>query len=211
MIRAIIIDDEERACRVMKSLLEEYCNDVEVIAVCRNIPDAVVKINNLDPDVVFCDIDMPDYSGLELLSFFKEVTFELIFATGYSEFAVQAFEMSAIDYLLKPIQIEKLEKAIEKLRAKMQKASMNSRIKVLKENLEQNEIHKVALPVLDGLIFVDIKDISLMEADGAYTYVWFQDGTNVLVSKKLRYFEVLLENKKQFFRIHRSSIVNIIR
>lgn len=209
MIKAIIIDDEERARRVLRNLLQDYCTDVEIIAECSNVPDAVLQINTLNPDVVFCDIEMPDYSGLELISFFKEVDFEIIFATGYSEFALQAFEVSAIDYLLKPIQIEKLEVAVEKLRKKLNNATMHDRLETLKENLKNNEIHKIALPVADGLIFVEVKNISLLEADGSYTHVWLRDGSNLIVSKKIKYFEQLLGEKKQFFRVHRSSIVNI--
>ena len=163
MIRAIIIDDEERARRVLEKLLSDYCEDVEVVATCSNVPDAVRKINELNPDVVFCDIEMPDFSGLELLSFFKEVNFELIFATGYSEFAIQAFEMSAIDYLLKPIQIEKLENAVDKLKKKLQHSTMHDRLETLKENLQENVIHKIALPISDGLIFIDVVKISLLE------------------------------------------------
>lgn len=209
MIRAIIIDDEQRARRVLEKLLLDYCEDVEVVAKCANIPEGVQKINELNPDVVFCDIEMPDYSGLELLSFFKEVNFELIFATGYSDFAIQAFEMSAIDYLLKPIQIEKLEAAIEKLKKRLQQATMHDRLETLKENLRENEISKIALPVSDGLMFIAVKNIALLEADGSYTHVWLRDGSNILVSKKIKCFESLLANRVQFFRVHRSSIVNI--
>ena len=115
-IKIIIIDDEERGQRVLKNLITTFFSDLEIVAICANVPDAVLQINKLQPDVVFCDIEMPQYSGLELLSFFREVNFELIFATGHSEYAIQAFEMSAIDYLLKPIELDKLEAAVEKLR-----------------------------------------------------------------------------------------------
>ena len=209
MIKAIIIDDEERARRVLERLLLDYCEGVEVIATCSNVPAAVLKINELNPDVVFCDIEMPDFSGLKLLSFFKEITFELIFATGYSEYAIQAFEMSAIDYLLKPIQIEKLEIAIQRVKGKLAQTTMHDRLEVLKENLKIGEISKIALPVSDGLTFIDVENLSLLEADGSYTKVWLKDGSNLLVSKKLKFFEQLLEKKRIFFRVHRSSLINI--
>lgn len=209
MIKAIIIDDEERARRVLEKLLLDYCEGVEVVAMCENVPEAVLKINELNPDVVFCDIEMPDYSGLELLSFFKDVNFELIFATGYSDFAIQAFEMSAIDYLLKPIQIEKLEAAVGKLKQKLHQATMHDRLKTLRKNIKDKKINKIALPVADGLIFINVKNITLLEADGSYTHVWLKDGTNIVVCKKIKYFEVLLAESSQFFRVHRSSIVNI--
>lgn len=209
MIKAIIIDDEERARRVMRKLLEEFTDGVEVIAECANVPDAVRKINELEPDVVFCDIEMPDFSGLELLSFFKEVNFELIFATGYSEYAIQAFEMSAVDYLLKPIQIDKLEIAIERLKNKLHQATMHDRLEALKDNLKTDDLYKIALPVSDGLMFIEVSKLSLLEADGSYTKVWLKDGSNLLVSKKLKFFDDLLNKRAQFFRIHRSSLINI--
>lgn len=209
MVKAIIIDDEERARRVLENFLLDYCEGVEVVAKCSNVPDAVLAINKLEPDVVFCDIEMPGYSGLELLSFFKEVAFELIFATGYSEYAIQAFEMSAVDYLLKPIQIEKLEIAVKRLKEKLHQATMHDRLETLKGNLNTDEVYKIALPISDGLIFIEIKNLSLLEADGSYTKVWLKDGSNLLVSKKLKFFEKLLEKKLQFFRVHRSSLINI--
>lgn len=208
MIKAVIIDDEERARSVMKTLLEEYCPEVEVKAMCSNVPEAVIAINNCDPDVVFCDIEMPDYSGFELLSFFKEINFEIIFATGYSQYALQAFEVSAVDYLLKPIQIDKLENAVQKLKSK-QTSSMQIRVDALQENLKENNIRKIALPNLDGLQFVDIDDIALLEADGSYTHVFLENAERIVVSKKIKDFEEILLRKKNFFRVHRSAIINI--
>lgn len=209
MIKAIIIDDEERARRVLTKLITEYCSGIEVIAEVDNVPDAVRLINENNPDVVFCDIDMPGYTGFELLSFFKEVNFEIIFATGYSEFALKAFEFSAVDYLLKPIQIEKLEIAVDKLKEKLQRISMQKRLETLKENLKTNTIKKIALPVNDGLIFTDLDNIIAAEADGSYTNVCLSDRTDLLISKKIRFFEELLTPNPQFYRVHRSSIVNI--
>ncbi len=210
MIKALIIDDEERARRVLRNMLQEYCPDVEIVAECKNVPRAVKQINELEPDVVFCDIEMPDHSGLELISFFKDVTFELIFATGYSEYAIQAFEMSAIDYLLKPIQIEKLEAAVEKVRQKMQQQSdTDQRLEILRNNISSGVISKVALPVYDGLAFVNVADIVCVEADGSYARIWLKDGEDMLISKKLKYFEALLQDRLEFFRVHRSGIINI--
>ena len=208
MIKAILIDDEERATRLLKTMLQNYCKNVEVMATCSNVPDAVIQINKWQPDVVFCDIEMPGYSGFELLSFFNEVTFEIIFVTGYSEYAVKAFEVSAVDYLLKPVQIEKLELAVEKI-SKSKKNLVNKRLDTLKENLKSNEIQKIALPIFDGLQFVEVNDIILLEADGSYTTVFLKNKTKIIVSKRLKFFEILLFSKNQFFRVHRSSIINI--
>ncbi len=208
MVRAIIIDDEERAQRVFKNLLNQFCSNVTILEVCSNVPDAVIAINKYEPDVVFTDIEMPNYSGFELLSFFKEVNFEIVFTTGYNEYALKAFEVSAVDYLLKPIQIDQLEKTVNKLE-KLKHSNMQIRVDILKENLKNSEIHKIALPTFNGLIFVSVQNIVYLEADGAYTKVILKNKKSLLVSKKLKYFEILLENRSQFYRIHRSTIINI--
>lgn len=209
MIKVIIIDDEERGQRVLKNLITSFFSDLKIIAICSNIPDAVLQINKLQPDVVFCDIEMPQYSGLELLSFFQKIDFELIFATAHSEYAIQAFEMSAIDYLLKPIELDKLEIAVQKLRKKMEVSTMYERLQVLKSNLVENVIHNIALPIAEGLIFVETKKIVFIEADGAYTKVWQVDEKPILISKSIKFFEKLIQNHLQFYKVHRSSIVNI--
>lgn len=208
-IKVIIIDDEERGQRVLKNLITTFFADLEILAICSNVPDAVLQINKLQPDVVFCDIEMPQYSGLELLSFFKEVDFELIFATAHSEYAIQAFEMSAIDYLLKPIELDKLEAAIEKLRQKIKTSTMYERLQVLKSNLIEHVIHNIALPVADGLVFIETKKIVLVEANGSYTKIWQVDAKPILISKSIKFFEKLTQNHLQFYKVHRSSIVNI--
>lgn len=208
MIRAIIIDDELRAQRVLSNLLKKFCPSVTVLEVCSNVPEAVIAINKHTPDVVFTDIEMPDYSGFELITFFKEVNFEIVFTTGYDEYALKAFEVSAVDYLLKPIQIEQLEKTVDKLE-KLKQASMQLRLDTLSENLKTAEINKIALPTLDGLIFVAVQEIIYLEADGSYTKVHLKNSKSILVSKKLKYFELLLENRSQFYRVHRSTIINI--
>lgn len=209
MIKAIVIDDEERASRVLNNLIGTYCPDVNVAATCTNVPEAVLAINKHKPDVVFSDIEMPEYNGFDLIQFFEKPEFEIIFTTGYSEYAMQAFEVSAVDYLLKPIQIEKLEAAVEKLKSRIEKATILERVKTLQTNLQSSQINRVALPISDGLVFIDVNKITLIEADGAYTNVCISDGSKLLVSKKIRYFEELLESRPEFFRIHRSSIVNI--
>ncbi|MGB0367959.1 MAG: LytR/AlgR family response regulator transcription factor [Flavobacteriales bacterium] len=209
MIKAVIIDDEERASRVLNSLIEEYCPDVTVLAGCSSVPEAVLAINKHKPDVVFSDIEMPEYNGFDLLQFFDKPDFEIIFATGYSEYAIQAFEVSAVDYLLKPIQIEKLESAVDKLKTRLEKETVSERVETLKTNLESQQINRIALPISDGLVFIDVQRIELLEADGAYTNVCISDGSKLLVSKKIKYFESLLEDRPEFFRIHRSSIINI--
>ncbi len=203
MTKAIIIDDEERARNGLRQLLALSCPDVEVVADCADVPSAVIAINRHRPEVVFLDIEMPQYSGLELFNFFSEVNFEVIFVTAYSEFAIRAFELNAIDYLLKPVDGEKLKNAVSKLERRN-----SERYVALQEGYARQEFHRIALPVSDGLLFVEVADIMLLEAEGAYTHVWLRNGSKLLVSKRLIFFEQVLGDRPFIIRVHRSFMVN---
>lgn len=203
MIKAIIIDDEEPARNGLRHLLALSCPEVQVVADCADVPSAVIAINQHRPDVVFLDIEMPKYSGLELFSFFREVDFGVIFVTAYSEFAIRAFELNAISYLLKPVDGEKLKNAVSKLERRS-----GERYTALQEGYTRQEFHRIALPVSDGLLFVEVAHIMLLEADGAYTRVWMADGSKLLVSKRLLFFENVLEDRPFMVRVHRSYLVN---
>lgn len=208
-IKAIIIDDEERARTTLAALLEQYCPQVEILAMNSNVPEGVLSVNKFRPHLVFLDIEMPEYNGFELLSFFRDVDFEIIFVTAYNEYALKAFEVSAVDYLLKPVDIDKLKNSVEKVAAKLERFDMQKRLDLLKDNISNDQFNKIALPVADGLLFIDVFDVIYLEAEGAYTHVWLKNGSKILVSKKIRFFEEVLENRQNFFRSHRSYIVNI--
>lgn len=208
-IKAIIIDDEERARNTLSSLLLNYCPEINVLATCSNVPDGVLAINKNKPDVVFLDIEMPDYNGFELLGFFREIDFDIIFVTAYSEYAIKAFEISAVDYILKPIDIDQLQNSVEKLKQKKLHSQMQEQIALLKESYVGGNIRKIALSMSDGLTFVEVADIVLLEADGAYTTFYLKNGQKFVVSKKLKFYEDILSNRSFFFRTHRSYVVNI--
>ena len=208
-ISAIIIDDEERARRTLRLLIEEFCPNVEILGTYKNVPEGVLAINKLNPQLVFLDIEMPEYNGFELLGFFRDVDFEIIFVTAYNQYALKAFEVSAVDYLLKPVDSDLLIKAIDKASLRLQNGSMKDRLSTLQENTQSEIFNRIALPVSDGLLFIEIQGIVLLEADGAYTSVFLKDGTQILVSKRLKFFEDVLKNRTAFYRPHRSFIVNI--
>lgn len=208
-IRAIIIDDEERGRNALASLLETYCPEVEIVDQCTNVPEGVISIRKNLPELVFLDVEMPVYNGFELLNFFSEINFEIIFVTAHSHHAITAFKVSAIDYILKPIDIDSLVHAIEKYTTKKEHAHVQQRLELLQENLKNDEFKRIALPMGEGLLFVEVSEIVLLKADGSYTEVYLTSGSKLLVSKKLKFFEDLLHNRVNFYRCHRSFLINI--
>lgn len=209
MLKAIIVDDEARSRKLLQTLIEEYCEEIEIIAVADDVPSAVQVIRQKRPDLVFLDIEMPGYTGFQLLDFFEEIDFEIIFATAYREYAIQAFEVSAIDYLLKPIQIDQLLRAVEKVKKQVHQAFQQQRIWALQENLKQDGlVSKIALPVSDGLFFVEVSDILYLSAERSYCNVHLIDGNRMLVSRNLKELERLLPHPF-FFRSHRSYLINL--
>lgn len=207
MVKALIVDDEIRARTSLFNLIREYCPQVTIAGMAENVNSALHAIIEHKPDIVLLDIEMPDQNGFQLLQHFENPEFEIIFTTAYSEFAVKAFEVSAIDYLLKPIEITKLQAAIEKVSQRQGENALPERVHTLRENLKVNQIRKIALPFSGGLEFVQIDDIYYLEAEGSYTQV-ITGKSKLLISKKIKEFEYLLSEDIRFFRIHRSYIIN---
>jgi two-component system LytT family response regulator len=207
-MKAIIIDDEKRARISLALIIKEYCPHVEILAECENLSQGVKAIRKYNPDVVLLDIEMPGHSGLELLDFFdeKEVNFSIIFTTAYNEYALQAFKFSAIDYLLKQINPELLCEAISRLEKQQQKFE---NFKILKENIQQESLSKIAVPSGSSLIFLDLVKIAYIKGDGAYSEVFSVDGKKNLVSRNLKNFEDILCSDNRFARVHKSYIVNL--
>lgn len=209
MYKAIIIDDEEMARTLLQGMIAEYCDNIEIIDLCKDLPTGVKSIRKYKPDIVFLDIEMPGHSGLELLDFFNEdeVDFSIIFVTAYNRYAIQAFKLSAVDYLLKPIEVDDLKNAIvlfEKNKNRHKEA-----YSVLKENFKSNASKKISLSTLNSMSFVDTADILFFQGDGAYTKVFLKGNKAITVSKGLKHFEVLLEDNSEFFRCHKSYLVNV--
>jgi two-component system LytT family response regulator len=210
MLKTIIIEDEPAAANLLEEMLKDIEPEVEVIEKCPDLPSGVKSIKRHSPDVVFLDIELPVYSGLQLLEFFnpEEFTFQIIFTTAYNEYAMKAFEMSAVDYLLKPLQEEKLNAAIKRVYLKQAPASLEL-LPSLKENLQPNNYKKIVVPVASGFDILNLKDICYFKAEGSYTNIFFADNSNLLVSKNLKHFEFILSGINHFVRIHRSYIANI--
>ncbi len=206
-MKAIIIDDEKMARLLLEGMIAENFEDIEVLASCSDLPSGVKAIRKLKPDVVFLDIEMPEHNGLDILDFFDEdrVDFAIIFTTAYNQYALDAFNLSAIGYLLKPIEPNALIKVVSNFK----KLKGNTNFSVLRENLQAEQDKKIALTTLNSTKFVELNDILLFKAVGAYTEVQLINGDTILVSKGLKKFEQTLQNQSQFFRCHKSYLVNI--
>lgn len=211
-MKAIIVDDEAKARRVLELLLTENCPDVLIVESVGSVPAALRAIHEHHPDVVFLDIEMPGYTGFQLLELIEKPTFQIVFTTAYSEYAIQAFEVSAIDYLLKPIRIQKLIAAVEKVKAQITTQSLQASelsLQALQKNLEYGGVSRIALPMAEGLVFINTADIILLEAEGSYTSVYLVDDKKLLITRKIKDFEVLLEPHPDFYRTHRSFLINL--
>lgn len=208
-IRAIIVDDEPNARRALRGLLEENFSMVEILADCKNVPEAVKTINKLKPDLVFLDIAMPGYSGFELLDFFDEqnLNFKIIFVTAYSEHSLRAFETSAVDYILKPVRLEHIARALKKISIE-EPVNENRQYKVLKENFTNQSDKKIVLQTAETIFVVRMDDIIYLQAEGSYTRFYTTSHGVLTITKKLIDFEYL-EDSGPFFRTHRSFIVNL--
>lgn len=208
-IRAIIVDDEPNARRALRGLLEENFSQVEIVADCKNVPEAVKMINKLKPDLVFLDIAMPGYSGFELLDFFDEqhLYFKIIFVTAYSEHSLRAFETSAVDYILKPVRLEHIARALKKINPE-ELVNENRQYRVLKDNFSNQQDKKIVLQTAETIFVVRMEDIIYLQAEGSYTRFYTTSHGVLTITKKLIDFEYL-ESTGPFFRTHRSYLVNL--
>jgi two-component system LytT family response regulator len=203
-MKALIVDDEYLARTTLHKLIVEFCPAITSVEEAEDVPHAISHIRASKPDIVFLDIEMPGISGIHLVDYLdkKELTFKIIFITAYSKYAVEAFRLSAIDYLLKPVSINELKKAVEKTYVG------NKNIEVLQENLKDNEIKRIVVSTGSGREFIRVQDIYYLEAEGAYTYIHLKSGKRLIISKGLKEFKQLSDNGL-FFKCHRSYMINI--
>lgn len=210
-MKAILIDDEFNSRSLLQSLLNELCPEITKISEASNLIDGVKIIKEQQPDIVFLDIEMPEYSGLEIGRFFnsENLPFQLIYITAYNQYAIQALKISAIDYLLKPISDEELLNAVNKAKNNIEKNDIGVRLSKIENAFKQLEKKKIALEIPQGMIFVEPNDIILFEADGAYTKVYLKTGEIELICKTLKYFSEQLSDSIIFYKPHRSYLINL--
>lgn len=210
-MKAIIIDDEPKARNLLEILIKENTTKIDVVFQAEDLLSGIQLIKEHRPKIVFLDIEMPEHSGLEIVDFVnkEEFNFEIIFTTAYSEYAIKAFQLSAIDYLLKPLRAETVKEAIEKAIQQIGKSEISTKLEELKKSLKSANFNKIGLPFADGFKFVNFEDIILFEADGMYTKVSTIKETELLVCKPLKHFVEVMEGQTNFYKPHRSYLINL--
>lgn len=209
MLRSVIIDDEPQNASVLKNDIIAHCPSVEVIAVCHSAKEGIIAIKKEKPDLAFLDIQMPWMNGFEMLEMLDDINFSIIFTTAHDQFAAKAFRISAVDYLLKPVDANDLKEAVRKAQQRSEQQKGNIHIENLLRNIKQPSAQqKIALPNKDGYEFVEVSHIIYCHAEGAYTKVFLDNKKYILVSKTLGDIEELLP-PDIFQRVHHSTVVNL--
>jgi two-component system, LytTR family, response regulator len=211
MIKAVIIDDEKNALDVLDMQLNQFCEEVNIVAKCDSGDKGIAAIKKNNPDLVFLDIEMPHKNGFDVLKETSQFNYDVIFTTAYDQFAIKAFKFSAIDYLLKPIDILELQAAVEKVKNKKGSTSLEEKLKTLLSQLQPPPAVKqqrIALPVGDAMQFMQPDDILRCESDSNYTHIFLVNGKKITTAKTLKDVEESLEGLN-FYRIHQSHLVNM--
>ena len=209
MLKAIIVDDEPYCCESLATLLERFCPEVKISAICNSGQESLSAIQEIKPHLVFLDIEMPYMNGFELLEKLPAIEFELVFTTSYDQYAIKAFRFSALDYLLKPVDREELQKAVKKVSGRMQ-SPIPQQLEILlqKINHTNNSIQRIALPTMEGLQLVPINSIISCASEGNYTIFLLMDKQKIVVSRPLKEVEEML-TEHSFLRVHNSYLVNM--
>jgi len=208
-VSAIIIDDEESARNVLNNLITKCCSKIQIVGHCKDLLSGVEKIKEVQPDVVFIDVQMPNYVGYEIANFFEHITFEIIFVTAFDKYAIKAIELNAIDYLVKPIERKRLLNTIEKLHKKINEKKELKDYKYLLSSIHKNEFKQIVIPELGDRRVIAINNIIAIEADGAYSKIHMKDNKTIVTSKNLKYFQEMLPDTNCFFRSHRTWIISL--
>lgn len=206
-MRAIIVDDEIDAIEVLESILEEYPFEIEVLDKAQSVKEAIQKIEFHQPDLVFLDVEMPNGNGFTVLEEVAFKNFQVIFITAFSQFAIKALRINALDYILKPIDPNDLANAIEKARIKHESRHYKE-FKSLGKGLVNKVADKIGVPTGNGIRYIDLDSIIRFQASGNYVYVHIENEKELLLSKTLKALDRTLEGGN-FLRVHQSHLVNI--
>jgi len=209
MIKAVIVDDEPFCCSSLVILLERYCPEVKVTGIYHSGDDALQAIPEHHPQIVFLDIEMPGMNGFEMLEKLPVIDFEIIFTTSYDQYAIKAIRFSALDYLLKPIDREELQNAVQKVIHRSH-YPLPQQLEILLQKIHQpiSSAQKIALPSMEGLQMIDVNSIISCASDSNYTIFFIRNKKKIVVSRTLKEIEEMLE-EYPFLRVHNSYLINL--
>lgn len=209
MINVVLIDDESDAIDNLELLIKEFCPELQIVGKANNVLQGIKEINTKKPDLIFLDIDMPHGTGFDLLESMPERNFDVIFATAFNNYAIKAFRANAIDYILKPVDVDELLSAVEKvLINKKIKSNNDARIENLLQSRNNPKISKIAVTTAEAIIYLNTDEIIRVEADGSYATVFMVNKEKYLISKNVKDFEEMIDSE-DFFRAHNSHLINL--
>lgn len=210
MIRTLIIDDEKNATDVLELQIANYCDGIEVIGVCNSSLEGIKMISTLKPNLVLLDIDMPHLSGFDVIEATKDMNYKVIFTTAFNEFAIKAFKVAAVDYLLKPIDIIELRSALARVKSEVDHVPGLSDYKKIMSSLSShgNQNKKIALQSSNGMKLVEVDQVVRAESESNYTHVYLSDGKKITLAKTLKSVEEALAGFP-FCRVHQSHLINV--
>jgi two-component system LytT family response regulator len=205
--KAVIVDDELSGIEVLEYALKRHCPEIEIMQTFSSSVDALEKIPNIAPDVLFVDVEMPQLNGFELVEQLASLNMQVIFTTAYNEFALKAFRVSALDYLLKPVDVDELKAAVSKLKSfnKTDNQAMEALMDYIKS---QKQLNKISISTEKGIHFIDTVEVLYCLSTGPYTVFYLKGGQELVCSKSIGEYEKMLEDKG-FYRIHNSSLINV--
>ncbi|MFM7023821.1 MAG: LytR/AlgR family response regulator transcription factor [Flavobacteriales bacterium] len=211
MMKAVIIEDEESGRETLKNYLAQYCPDVKLVGMADSLLTGEELIKKTSPDIVFLDVEMPYGNGFDLLEKFDNISFEVVFVTAFSHYAIKALNLCASYYILKPVDIDELILAVNKIKEKRAKSDVEpSHTKVLIENLKSinKQTKKVILPVMEGFEIIHVNDIIRCEANDNFTSFHLTNGKKMLICRTLKFYEECLSDF-DFVRVHKSHLINL--
>jgi len=210
MIKTLIIEDEQKSREMLAAIIQKNCPELQIVGLAENVQEGVRLIKETNPELVFLDISMPDGSGFDLLEQVPDHRFELIFATASDQHAIRAIKYSACDYLLKPIDIDELKVAVDKVISKKKVSPNMENLQFLIQHLKRADenFQKITLPTGNAYEIVNIKDIIRCEADGSYTIFYLADKRKLMISAGLKHYEELLP-ESEFIRVHHHHLINM--
>lgn len=210
MIKTVLIDDETDSIRVLGKLLQTACPDVKILGSATGVKSGIQLIQETNPDLLFLDIEITQGNAFDLLNQLPTVDFQVIFVTAFSNYAIKAFKYSAVDYLLKPVDIDDLKNAVNKAAERISTKNFGEQMKSLLRSMENLQFlqQKMAVPTINGLEFINLEQISRLSAEGSYTQIYLSNGERLLATRNIKDYEELLPTGF-FCRIHNSHIINL--